>query len=90
MEVCIVFVIFITRTKSNTMDELNKLLSRLPEKLKYKDGDEIVECGLTFFLENTVRVINGPPGIIVWRWTIFLCAVMVIRLLKPHSTLKGW
>ena len=34
------------------MDELNKLIAKLPESLKYKDGDEIVECGLTFFFRR--------------------------------------
>lgn len=32
--------------------ELNKWLSDLPEIIKYKDGDEIVDCRLTFYFHK--------------------------------------
>lgn len=32
--------------------ELNKWLSKLPEIIRYKDGEEVVDCRLTFYFHN--------------------------------------
>lgn len=35
------------------INELNKWLSDLPEIIKYKDGEEIVDCRLTFYFHKS-------------------------------------
>lgn len=81
------------------MDELNKLLSRLPEKLKYKDGDEIVECGLTFFFRKHSSRYQWTAGYYCMEMDYFLmcgygntiieAAQHLERLVKEYLRRRG-
>lgn len=42
------------------ISELNKWLSDLPGIIKYKDGDRIIDCELTFYFNNEYEC---------YRWT---------------------
>lgn len=51
-----IFVTFITETKiENDMDELTRLLDKMPEVIRVKDGDLVVNCKLTFYYSHKYK-----------------------------------